>query len=174
MLVYTPLKYRTPLALVIGAIPGAAPPLVGWTAATGSIDAPALVLFAILLVWQIPHFLAIAWMYRDDYAAGGYRMMPIVDPTGRATSSTILVWSFSLLAVTIAPVFIMPGLLGAGYAAVAAVSGLAFIGLCVRLARTRTRAHARAVFFASIIHLPLLLLATVSYTHLTLPTNREV
>jgi protoheme IX farnesyltransferase len=174
VLFYTPLKPVTPLNTLVGAVPGALPPLIGWTATApvfGYDDFGGLTvllqpggwcLFLLMVVWQIPHFLAIAWMYRDDYAAGGYRMMPIVDPSGRATSTTILVWSFALLASTLAPALIMPEHLGFAYPVVAMLSGLVFIGMCVRLAGSRTRPHARAVFFASIIHLPLLLIAMVA------------
>jgi protoheme IX farnesyltransferase len=174
VLLYTPLKPITPLNTLIGAVPGALPPLIGWSATApvfgldnvGGLSVllqpTGWCLFLLMVVWQIPHFLAIAWMYRDDYAAGGYRMMPIVDPTGRATSMTILVWSVALLATTLAPVPLLEDHLGWGYAAVAAISGVAFIALCVRLARTRTRPDARRVFFASIIHLPLLLMAMVA------------
>lgn len=173
VLLYTPLKPITPLNTLVGAVPGALPPLIGWTATApvfgydhlAGLTSLALPggwsLFLLMFVWQIPHFLAIAWMYRDEYAAGGYRMMPIVDPDGRATSTTILVWSVALLAVTIAPALIMSDRLGWGYGAVAAASGVAFIGLCIRLARSRTRVNARRVFLASILHLPLLLVAMV-------------
>lgn len=170
ILLYTPLKPVTPLNTLIGAIPGALPPLIGWTATVpvfghdqfgglSVLSEPggwALVL--LMVVWQIPHFLAIAWMYRDDYAKGGYRMLPIVDPTGRATAATILVWSVTLLLVTIAPAAIMPDRLSLAYAAFAAISGAAFVLLSVKLFRSRTRDNARRVFLASIMHLPLLLI----------------
>lgn len=174
VLLYTPLKPITPLNTLVGAVPGALPPLIGWSATAGAFGYDnyggltvlfhpgGWCLFLLMVVWQIPHFLAIAWMYRDDYAAGGYRMMPIVDPTGRATSTTILVWSIALLAATLAPALVMREHLGVAYAAVAALSGLVFLAMCIRLARARTRANARKVFFASIIHLPLLLMAMVA------------
>lgn len=174
VLLYTPLKPITPLNTLVGAVPGALPPLIGWAATAGAfgyddyggltslLEPGGWCLFLLMVVWQIPHFLAIAWMYRDDYAAGGYRMMPIMDPTGRATAVTILVWSIAQLAATLAPALVMREHLGFAYAAVAAISGLAFIALCVRLVRARTRDHARKVFFASIIHLPVLFIAMVA------------
>ncbi len=174
VLLYTPLKPVTPLNTLVGAVPGALPPLIGWSATVGAfgfddyggltslLEPGGWCLFLLMVVWQIPHFLAIAWMYRDDYAAGGYRMMPIVDPTGRATAVTILVWSVALLAATLAPALVMRDHLSFAYAIVAAISGLAFIALCIRLARARTRDHARKVFFASIIHLPVLFIAMVA------------
>jgi len=164
VLIYTPLKPVTPFALHIGAIPGALPPVIGWTAALGgaldSIIAPcAWLLFAIMLVWQLPHFLAIAWMYREDYARGGYKVLPVLDPEGRRTAAAVLRWSILLLAITIAPPILTPNYIGTLYLIAAALSGLAFVALCLRLSRTRSRQHARAVFFASIIHLPLILIA---------------
>ncbi len=179
VLLYTPLKPLTPLNTLVGAVPGALPPLIGWTATapvfgldnlgglTSLVEPGGWCLFLLMFVWQIPHFLAIAWMYRNDYAAGGYRMMPIVDPTGRATATTILVWSFALLAVTVAPALILHDRLGWIYGAVAGASGVAFTLLCIRLVRIRSRANARAVFIASILHLPLLLITMVADALLT-------
>ena len=97
VLVYTPLKRITSLATVVGAVPGAIPPMMGWTAASGSLDAGAWALFGILFLWQLPHFLAIAWMYRDDYAQAGFPMLPVVDTTGRMTSAAIFSWSVESL-----------------------------------------------------------------------------
>lgn len=174
VLVYTPLKPLTPLNTLVGAIPGALPPLIGWTAAAtgthlagngtglnGLLQPGGWSLFLLMFVWQIPHFLAIAWMYRDDYAKGGYRMLPIGDVTGSATASTILVWSVALIPATIAPVMLTDGRLGLVSAVVAGGTGLIYLALCVRLARTRSVPHARAVFFFSIMHLPLLLMVMV-------------
>lgn len=171
LLVYTPLKPVTPLNTLVGAIPGALPPLIGWTATApvfglDSIGGLSVLrepggwcLFLLMVVWQIPHFLAIAWMYRDDYARGGYRMLPIVDPTGSATATTVLIWSVTLLIVTLAPVVVLSDRLGLGYGIVALASGCWFIARCWTLARTRSAASARRVFFGSIIHLPVVLLA---------------
>lgn len=170
LLAYTPLKPVTALNTLVGAVPGALPPLIGWTAvptATGETDPRLLAelggwsLFLIMLVWQIPHFLAIAWMYRDDYAKGGYRMMPLLDPDGRATSTTILVWAGALVPVSVAPAALMDGRLSPVFMLVAALTGLGFFWLCVKLFRERTRPRARTVFLASIAHLPLLLIAMV-------------
>ncbi|MBX3359525.1 MAG: heme o synthase [Phycisphaeraceae bacterium] len=171
VLLYTPLKPITSLATLIGAVPGALPPLIGWTAASthggwilGDLAANAggWSLFVLMLVWQVPHFLAIAWMYRDDYAKGGYRMLPMADADGRATASVILLWSVTLLPATLAPALLMPERLGAGYVAAAVLTGLGFIAVAVRLRRTRTREDARRVFFGSIIHLPVILAAMVA------------
>jgi protoheme IX farnesyltransferase len=171
VLLYTPLKPLTTTNTLVGAIPGALPPLIGWTAAASGnalrggwntldplLDAGGWSLFALMFVWQIPHFLAIAWMYRDDYALGGYRMLPISDSDGRTTATTILIWSIALVPATLAPALSLHGTLSAVSAVAAVVTGSAYIALCYRLFRTRTIPDARRVFFASIIHLPLLLL----------------
>jgi heme o synthase len=162
---YTPLKTRTTLATFVGAIPGALPPLIGWTAASrgeGShalLDPGGLALFAIMFAWQIPHFMAIAWMYRDDYKRGGYMVLPVVDEKGGWTSLTIGLWTIALIPATLLPAQLMPAYLGAPYIVVAIGAASVFGLLAVRLMLSRTRSAARAVFFASITHLPLLLLA---------------
>lgn len=161
LFIYTPLKRRTIWNTVVGAVPGALPPVMGWVAAQGRLDWGALAVFAILFFWQVPHFLAIAWMYRDDYRAGGYRVLPVVDPECRFTAFTTLLWSAALLPVTLAPALIMPRALSPLYVSIAFISGAVVIALAVRLVRKRTRKEARRVFFASIIHLPLLLLTMV-------------
>jgi protoheme IX farnesyltransferase len=118
-----------------------------------------------MAVWQIPHFLALAWMYREDYAAGGYRMLPSVDPTGRITAWMTFIGSIVLVPVTLGPVWAIPGALGLAYGGVAIVGGMAFVAMAARMAFTRggtqaeQRARARSVFLASIMHLPLLLTA---------------
>lgn len=169
VLAYTPLKPVTTVNTIIGAIPGALPPLIGWAAAsTGnhlvSVDGWASLaqpggwaLFLLMFVWQIPHVLALAWMYKDDYAKGGYRMLPITDPTGTRTASTMVLWSFALIGVSLALPLVMPDRLGWLTTLAAGVMGAAFMALCVRVHRKRDRASARAAFFGSIIHLPLLL-----------------
>jgi protoheme IX farnesyltransferase len=172
LLVYTPLKPVTTLSTIVGAVPGALPPLIGWTAAAqfpeGSLlFAPLLVpagwsLFLLMFVWQIPHFLAIAWMYRDDYAKGGYRTLPLLDPTGAHTSRTILLWSVALLPATLAPVALLPGRLGLLYTVLALAGGLAFIAFAVRFAIDHSRKSARRVFIASVIHLPALLVGMLA------------
>lgn len=166
VLLYTPLKPITSLATYVGAIPGALPPLIGWAASSGgSLDvlmqAGGLSLVALMTVWQIPHFMAIAWMYRDDYAKGGFCVLPTRDPLGIKTSRVIVIWTLLLIPATLAPAWAMPTRLGWFYVAVAALAGLVFAALAWRLVRTRERGDARRVFFGSIIHLPLLLLAMV-------------
>ncbi len=166
VLAYTPLKPVSPLATFVGAIPGALPPLIGWAAASRSVgpiallEPGALCLFAIMFAWQIPHFLAIAWLYRDDYKAGGFKVLPVLDESGVRTARTIAVWAVLLLLATLAPIAWVPQL-GPIYAAVAIVTGGAFGVLIVRLVRRRSREAARRVFIASVIHLPILLLAMV-------------
>jgi heme o synthase len=152
---YTPMKRWTTLCTVVGAIPGAVPPMMGWTAVHDTISAEAWVLFGILFLWQMPHFLAIAVLYRDDYTAGGFQMLPCVDPGLHATGRQIVVYLLSLVPVTLMPFGL--GMAGYGYLAGAiALDGL-FMWYGVRLARSRARTDARSLFFVSIIYLPLLL-----------------
>lgn len=153
--VYTPLKRVTTLNTVIGAIPGALPPLMGWTAARGQINVEGWSLFAILFFWQLPHFLAIAWMYRDDYARGGYVMLPIVDPDGVRTGRQAISHTIGLMAVSLFPVLL--GLAGWYYCAGAILLGAIFLAAAIRFSRRLTMSAARQLFFASIIYLPLLL-----------------
>jgi protoheme IX farnesyltransferase len=174
VLLYTPLKPVTTVNTLIGAVPGALPPLIGWTAAaTGNalyggwaglrplVDAGGWSLFMLMFVWQIPHFLAIAWMYREDYAKGGYRMLPISDPDGRRTASTIVLWAVLLIPATVAPAVLMHDRLGMTSVVVASLTGIAYAAMAFRLWRTREIKDARRVFFASIMHLPLLLMVMV-------------
>ena len=164
VLVYTPMKAQTWLATLVGAVPGALPPLIGWSAGSPGLGLASLVgpgglsLFALMFVWQLPHFLAIAWMYRDDYAAGGCPVLPVVDRSGRATAFAVAVSTTALIPATLAPRFAMPGVLGWVYLCTALFTGLAFAILAARLVIQRDRASARTTFFASIIHLPLLLM----------------
>lgn len=148
---YTPLKTRTSLSTIVGAFPGALPPVIGWTAARGTLDSGAFLLFAILFLWQIPHFLAIAWLYREDYARGGLPMLPVVDPEGRLTGRQVVANSVALLMVSLAPA--AGQLAGPLYAAGALVLGLAFCGAAVHAAVERTLASARWLFVASILYL---------------------
>lgn len=163
VLVYTPLKRRTALNTFVGAIPGALPPLMGWTAARGELGVGGLALFGILFLWQIPHFMAIAWMYREDYARAGFRMMPEVDRAGLATA-----WSGAGAAGLLVLVSLVPsrvGLAGSLYLVGALVLGMGFVVSTLLFLRDRQRRHARSVFFASIIYLPLLLsLLMLDYT----------
>jgi heme o synthase len=153
--VYTPLKRVTTLNTAIGAIPGALPPLMGWTAARGEITADGWSLFAILCFWQLPHFLAIAWMYRDEYAKAGFVMLPIVDATGERTGRQALCHTLGLLPVSLSPFLFK--LVGPVYLCGAFALGVVFIWCAFQFARDRTLARARALFYASILYLPLLL-----------------
>jgi protoheme IX farnesyltransferase len=153
LLFYTPLKRRTPLCTLVGAFPGAMPPLIGWAAARGSLSLEAWVLYAILFFWQFPHFLAIAWLYREDYSRAGLRMLPERDTEGRFTGREILAFTLALVPVSVLPVFL--GLAGTVYLVGALLLGAAFLVYSYRLAQSRTRALARALLMASIVYLPL-------------------
>ncbi len=152
---YTPLKTRTTLCTTIGAIPGAIPALMGWTAARDEIHVGAWILFAILFLWQFPHFFAIAWVYREDYARGGIRMLPVMDPDGQRTGRRIVLYTLLLVGVSALPTLF--GLSGSLYLMGALFLGGYFLWESLRAARTRTRRHARRVLKASILYLPLLL-----------------
>jgi heme o synthase len=153
--VYTPLKRVTTLNTLVGAVPGAIPPLIGWTAAQGSLDARAWSLFAIIFVWQLPHFLAIAWMYREDYQRAGLLMLPTVDDGGHSTGRQVVLHSLSLIPVTLIPVFLK--MAGGMYFVSALVLGVLFLAAGVNFASKRTDAAARVLFLASVAYLPLLL-----------------
>ncbi len=156
---YTPLKVRTSLSTLIGAVPGALPPVIGWAAATGEITLPALVLFGIVFCWQMPHFFAIAWMYRDDYARAGIPLLPVQEPDGRRTGQQALLYAAALWPVSLLPAVV--GLAGAPYSAVATFLGLILIGQSAIFARERSHSSARRLFLLSIAYLPLLLGALV-------------
>lgn len=164
---YTPLKPITAWNTLIGAIPGALPPLIGTAAASpergfGALTEPiGWALFALMMVWQLPHFFAIAWLHREDYARGGFRMLSVRDDTGMRTGAAILVTAVALVPATLAPVWAAPGLIGWAYGVIALATGLAYVWMALRFARERTDRRARGVFFASIIHLPVLMLALV-------------
>lgn len=160
VLLYTPLKPVTPLNTLIGAVCGALPPMLGWTAASGltgsaSLDAPAWTLGAILFFWQIPHSLALAWLYREDYERGGFRMLPSVDPSGRLTCQATVIYSLALLPLGL--LLTVQRVCGPWYAAGSLLAGGLFVLTALLLYRRRDRAAARRVFFASIIYLPVLL-----------------
>lgn len=155
LLVYTPLKRHSPACTVVGAIPGAMPPLIGYAAASHGIDAGAFALFLILFVWQFPHFDAIAWMYREDYARGGIRMLPVIDPDGESTVRRIAVCSLLLIPVSLAPLFL--GMTGALYAAAAIPAALAVFYFGARLERERTAPRAHALLLATVFYLPTVL-----------------
>jgi heme o synthase len=153
--VYTPLKTRTTLNTLVGAITGAIPPVIGWAAATGEVGLPAFVLFAILYVWQIPHFWAIARLYREDYQRGGMRMLGVGDHEGRLIAGQIILWCLVLLAISLLPVVV--GMASTFYAITALALGVMFLLAGFINARLRTRESARLVFFASLVYLPVLL-----------------
>jgi protoheme IX farnesyltransferase len=154
VLAYTPLKTRTSLATLVGAVPGALPPVIGWAAATGEITLPALVLFGIVFFWQMPHFLAIAWMHRNDYARAGIPLLPVLEPDGRRTGQQALLYAAALWPVSLLPAVV--GLAAAPYSIVATALGLIFIGLSALFARDRSMVSARRLFLFSITYLPLL------------------
>jgi protoheme IX farnesyltransferase len=167
LFLYTPLKPVTPHATLIGAVPGALPPLIGYTAASASgvqalLDPAALALFSIMFIWQVPHFLAIAWMYRDDYAKGGYRVLPVIDPDGRRTARTMVAWAILLIPAALAPAWGMGWIAASVFGAFSLAMGLMYLWLVIRAARTRERSDARRAFIASVIHLPLLLMLIVA------------
>ncbi len=153
--VYTPLKRVTTLNTVIGAIPGALPPLMGWTAARGEISTDGWSLFAILCFWQLPPFLAIAWMYNDEYAKAGFVMLPVVDQSGERTGRQALCHTLGLLPISLCPFLFH--MVGAIYLAGALILGVSFVWCAFEFSRKLTLQHARRLFFASIIYLPLLL-----------------
>ena len=159
VLFYTPLKTRTSLSTLVGAVPGALPPVIGWTAATGSITLPAMVLFGIVFFWQMPHFLAIAWMYRDDYARAGIPMLPVLEPDGRSTGQQALQYTLALGPVSLMPVLV--GLAGAPYAVVAVILWGAMVWASATFARDRSLPHARRLFLFSLAYLSVLWTALV-------------
>lgn len=160
--VYTPLKRVTTMATFIGAFPGAMGPLLGWTAARGRVEWPAVALFAILFVWQFPHFMAIAWMYREDYGRAGIRMLPVAQPDGWSTVVEALFYAVVMIPVSLAPWWL--GLAGTVYAVIAVVLGAFYLGYTIRFSRilratseTESRMLARDLLKVSVIYLPLLL-----------------
>ncbi|MGE3106918.1 MAG: heme o synthase [Phycisphaerales bacterium] len=175
LLAYTPLKPVTTISTLIGAIPGALPPLIGWCAAGVGVslwDPPAnwfiplaqaggWALFLLMFVWQIPHSLALAWMYKDDYAKGGYRLLPLLDPSGHRTAGAVFLWTVVLLPATLSPALAMSSMLGYAYPITAIVTGVAAIMLAWNFLHDRSRDRAKRVFLGSIMQLPLLLLVMV-------------
>ena len=170
VLFYTPLKPISALCTYVGTIPGALPPLIGWTAMSAQAADPfdalrhagGWSLVALMAVWQLPHSFALAWMYKDDYSRGGYRLLPVIDSSGQLTAGTILVWSLVQIPATLWPLLTMPSAAGWAYGIVAAVCGLYFVTLCVNVWKTRDIADARRVFLVSIAILPLLLTVMVA------------
>ncbi len=153
VLVYTPLKRVTWWNTVVGAVPGALPPMGGWTAATGQLDAGAWILFLILFIWQHPHFYAIAWMYKDDYRRGGFKMLPVVDPDGESTFRQVIAFSIMLVPVSLLPVFY--GMAGPFYGWGISILGLGMLSIGVSLYRTHSVQDAKKLLRASVIYLPL-------------------
>jgi heme o synthase len=155
LLAYTPLKKRTVWATFVGAIPGAIPPMIGWTAATGKLDAGAWLLFAILFVWQFPHFHAISWMYREDYARAGIRMLPTVDKNGTRTFRQIILYAAGLVAVSLLPAIM--GFAGVLYFFGALVTCTALVQVCLWAATAKTNMRAKWLMHATVLHIPILL-----------------
>ena len=160
VLIYTPLKCRTPFATVVGAVPGALPAALGWVAANGSMTLEAWVLFGIVFLWQIPHFLAIAWIYREDFARAGFQVLPVVEPSGRRTARHVLLFLAGLLPVSLAPVWV--GMAGTPYLLGTTLLGFGFAALSVRFAWHRSTQNARNLFFGSLVYLPLLWVLLIS------------
>ncbi|MBY0524942.1 MAG: heme o synthase [Gemmataceae bacterium] len=153
---YTPLKRRTPLNTLVGAVPGALPPVIGWTAVRGTIDAEAIALFLIVFLWQVPHFLAIAWIYRDQYAQAGMLMLPVVDREGTRTSRQMVRYCLALIPVSLLPALL--GMAGPIYIIGAVLLGLFFLRSSFGFARNSSTGQARRVLRASLVYLPALLL----------------
>ena len=161
--VYTPLKRRTSFATVIGAIPGALPPVIGWAAGHGSVSQGAWVLFGIVFLWQLPHFLAIAWIYREDYARARLRMLPVLEPDGRSTARQAVVYSAALIPLAMAPTLL--GMTGSVYFLGAFLLSGALLALAVRFAGDRSTTAARRLFYGSIIYLPVLWILMIADRH---------
>lgn len=155
LLAYTPLKKRTVWATFVGAFPGAIPPMIGWVAATGSLDRGAWLLFAILFVWQFPHFHAIAWMYREDYARAGILMLPVVDREGVRTFRQIILYAAALVGVSLLPAVLH--LAGAIYFFGALVTSMAMVQVCLWAASNKSNVRAKWLMHATVIHIPVLL-----------------
>ncbi len=154
VLLYTPLKTRTSASTAIGAIPGAMPPLMGWTASADEISLGAWALFALLFLWQFPHFLAIAWMYREQYAKAGILMLPVIEPEGKITARQIVIFTVILLPVSLAPFFL--GFAGLIYLVGASLLGLWFLAVSIQTARAKTVEQARKLLLVSVLYLPLI------------------
>lgn len=159
VVVYTPLKRRSDIATLVGAVPGALPPLIGWAAGAGALSAGGWALFAIVFLWQIPHFMAIAWLYRDDYGRAGFPMLPVTDPGGKSAGRQALLYSCALLPVSLVPAVL--GVSGAIYFWLALPLGAAMVGLSWWFSVSRNERSAYALFIGSIIYLPLIWVAMI-------------
>jgi protoheme IX farnesyltransferase len=157
LLVYTPLKRRSPAATLVGAVPGALPPLIGWTAARGSASIGAWSLFAIVFLWQIPHFMAIAWMYRDDFSKAGFPLLPVVDPSGHRAGRQALLYAGALMPIGVVPTLV--GMTGWPYFWAALVAGIALAAAAAGFATSRSDRSARVLFYGSLVYLPVVLTA---------------
>lgn len=160
VLVYTPLKTRTTVSTAIGAIPGALPPLLGWTAAADNITLGAWALFAMQFLWQFPHFMAIAWMYREEYAKAGILMLPVVEPSGRLTMRQIVMFTIMLVPASLAPFFF--GISGPVFLTAAIILGILFLISSIQAARSKTNEQAKRLLLASVVYLPLLFIFMVA------------
>ena len=154
LFLYTPLKRKTSLCTLIGAVPGALPPVVGWVAARGSLTSEAWVLFTILFLWQLPHSLAIAYIYREDYARAGFRLLPVIHPDGASTCRQIVVNCVALIGIGLLPT--LYGIAGSIYFFTALLAGIAFLAVGIYLSRTRSVKAARYVLYASLLYLPVI------------------
>jgi protoheme IX farnesyltransferase len=154
VLLYTPLKTRTSLSTIVGAVPGALPALIGWTAVTNSLSAGGWILFGIVFMWQMPHFLAIAWLFRDDYAQAGIPLLPVVEPDGRSTGRQSVLYAAGLVPVSLLPM--AAGLATAYYLVGALTLGAILLVLSLEFASSRSTASARRLFYGTILYLPLL------------------
>lgn len=158
--IYTPMKRTTATCTLVGAIPGALPPVMGCTAVTNELTLPSLLLFTILFMWQLPHFLALCWILRDDYERGGFPMLSVIDPEGGLLSRQVALYSVALLTASLLPTVL--GVAGVRYFAAALTLGVAFLALAFGLIRSRTHLDARRVFLASLVYLPALLVMLVT------------
>jgi protoheme IX farnesyltransferase len=152
LFLYTPLKRRTSLATLVGAIPGALPPVIGWTAAHGDLRLGAFLLFALVFLWQVPHFLAIGWLYREDYAQAGFPMLPVIDRQGFLTATQALAYAVALLGMSVAPT--LAGIAGRSYLMGVLLLGVVLCAACLWFAAQRTTRSARLVFLVSLVYLP--------------------
>lgn len=159
LLVYTPMKRRSPIATLVGAVPGALPGLIGWTASHGGLSRGGVVLFAIVFLWQIPHFMAIAWLNRDDYGKAGFPMLPVIEPEGRRAGRHAVAYAAALVPASLLPVVV--GVSGRVYLPIAGALGLALLWLAARFAATHSDSAAGRLFVGSIIYLPLIWIAMV-------------
>ena len=160
LIIYTPMKRRSPMATLVGAVPGALPPLIGWAAAHGGVSTGGAALFLIVFLWQIPHFMAIAWLYRDDYGKAGFPMLPVIEPDGRRTGRQAVAYAVALVPATLIPSLI--GLSGPVYGVIALVLGLGLVWLAVRFAAQRNDGSARWLFLSSIAYLPIIWIAMMA------------